>query len=275
MSKIVGSIQQSLSRSRFIAKMMIKLRDQCNSVIGLRCKSSIDQLENGEGWLAAQIGPRASLIVDVGANLGNWVLLFADHMAKGGRAILFEPNPDASRKLAEDGWRPQEMTIELHEKAVSDAEGVLDFYAEADAGETSSLVSRHSLKDAQKTQVAVTTLDREFAELGADQIDMLKIDAEGFDLHVLLGARQIIEDQKVAVIQFEYNAPWAHAGSTLSAAYQLLEGAGYKVFLLKSEGLFTLDPAATGEFFRYSNFVAFREDVAREILSKVTPQPIF
>ncbi len=85
---------------------------------------------------------------------------------------------------------------------------------------------------------------------------MLKIDAEGYDLRVLQGAKQLLRDQSIGVIQFEYNRPWAEAGSTLSAALKLLESCGYKVLLLKSTGLYNLDHSFYGECFYYANFVA-------------------
>lgn len=100
---------------------------------------------------------------------------------------------------------------------------------------------------------------------------MLKIDAEGYDLHVLLGARGLLESRRIGVVQFEYNAPWARAGSTLSFAFQLLRGAGYRVFLLKAGGLYRFEPDRVGEYFHYSNFVALRLDVEAHILKGGTP----
>jgi hypothetical protein len=58
------------------------------------------------------------------------------------------------------------------------------------------------------------------------------------------------------VIQFEYNRAWQLAGDTLRAAYTMLEASGYRIFVLKREGLYTLDYLRYEEYFEYTNFVA-------------------
>src|SRR3954468_16629026 len=112
-----------------------------------------------------------------------------------------------------------------------------------------------------------TRLDPEATRLGLDHIDLLKIDAEGYDLHVLRGAQRLLKEQRIDVIQFEYGEAWPYAGSTLSAAYQLLEGAGYQVFALKGEQLVKVDYQLYGEYFRYTNFVAARPAIATDLMN--------
>jgi hypothetical protein len=124
-------------------------------------------------------------------------------------------------------------------------------------GEGSSLLAGHSSADAVEQRVTVVTVDAELDRLGRGRIDFLKIDAEGFDLHVLRGAADALERQAIGVIQFEYNEPWLQAGSTLHAALALLSGHDYETFLLKASGLHPYDMPTYGELFAYSNFVAF------------------
>jgi hypothetical protein len=106
--------------------------------------------------------------------------------------------------------------------------------------------------------VRVSTLDTEIAERKIASVDLLKIDAEGFDFHVLRGSEDSLNKQKINVIQFEYNSPWIESGATLAGAYAFLQARGYGVFLLRGPSLFRIDPNYVGEYFRYSNFVAAR-----------------
>jgi hypothetical protein len=87
-------------------------------------------------------------------------------------------------------------------------------------------------------------------------VDVLKIDAEGSDLFVLRGARNLLQRQGAGIIQFEYNRAWRAAGATLEAAFLLLDSCGYEVFLLRPEGLFVLPLGKLNEFYQYANFVA-------------------
>ena len=61
--------------------------------------------------------------------------------------------------------------------------------------------SQERVVDTQSVQVA--TLDMVTDELGVEQIDLLKVDTEGGDLDVLLGARKLLENQRVRLVQVE------------------------------------------------------------------------
>jgi len=270
----MGSFQKSVSNSRIGTRLALKVREQCNSIIGLRCQSGINPEDNGEAWLAERIAPHAEVVVDIGANLGEWTSMFARNMTRPGQAILFEPNPEAAARLRQMSLPNTTLSIDIREKAVSDSAGSAKFFAEPNYGETSSLAPGHSNSQARTITVPVVTLDGEMAALGLDRIDMLKIDAEGYDLRVLMGARQLLEKRRVGAIQFEYNAPWAAAGSTLVFAFQLLEEAGYRVFLLKQDGAFRFNALLLKDYFRYSNFIALRPDIADIVLKDITLEDV-
>lgn len=269
---LVGTVQKAFSRSAFGVKMALKMREQCNSVVGLRCQSGIDPVRNGEAWLADRIAPQATVVIDVGANVGEWSLMFAARMAAPGRFLLFEPNPKTAASLRKVSWPASASDVTVLEKAAADVPGNAEFFAETMFGETSSLIQGHSNRQARTVTVSVTTLDDEMATLGMGHVDMLKIDAEGYDMRVLAGARRLLETQTVGAVQFEYNAPWTEAGSTLAFAFRFLQEKGYRVFLLKAAGLYRFDARRFGEYGRYSNFVALRPDVADRVLQDHTLQ---
>ncbi len=270
---IVGSLQRTVSRSRMGVSAAIKLKRQCDSVIGARLNSGILQESNGEAWLASKIAPSADFFVDVGANVGTWSLLFAA-MMRAPRGLLFEPAPATVHKLRDAIEHAGLANLAVVASAVGDACGEATFQAEADYGETSSLIAGHSRLGSKSVTVPITTLDVELANRDINSVDFLKIDAEGYDLRVLIGAERLLQRQGIKVIQFEYNHPWAAAGSTLVAAYRLLEGNGYKMRLLKEDGLHVFDPTRTGEFFRYSNFVAYCSSQFEEMIESSPHQAI-
>ncbi len=252
----VGALQAAAARSRFMSKLAVKLKGQCDSVIGRRLSSGIDLRHNGEGWLADRIAPDALIFADVGANLGAWSLYFAKRMARA-NGILLEPAPKTVARLREVIASEQLVGLEIIAAAAGDQAAHATFCAEPGFGETSSLVKGHSLEVAELVTVPVVTLDQVLHERGIETLDMLKIDAEGYDLRVIFGARKYVARQAIKVIQFEYNAPWVAAGSTLTAAYGLLEQNGYTVRVLQKNGLWRFDPVKVGEFYRYANFVAW------------------
>jgi hypothetical protein len=145
---------------------------------------------------------------------------------------------------------------EIIPAAVADKPGMMDFYMEASAGKTSLLFRQHSNAQAKRVSVQVVTLDAELERRKIKFVDCLKIDAEGYDLHVLKGAENCLARKMIGIIQFEYNAPWAFSSSTLIAALEYLKGCDYRVYLLKHNGLYNFDYDVYGEFYHYANFVA-------------------
>lgn len=128
-----------------------------------------------------------ALVVDLGANVGRTVRLFA---GRGARVHAFEPNPDAFAVLArETAALPGVM---LHEVAVGDADGEATLFRHHDyrAGdfdhlESSSLIAEKGNVDAASTiNVAVCDVARIVTELG-EPIDLMKIDVEGAEYAIL------------------------------------------------------------------------------------------
>jgi FkbM family methyltransferase len=210
--------------------------------------------QNGEALLLDAVAPTARVLFDVGANVGAYAARFLERAPAGARAVLFEPSLGALAKLqARFSGLP---SVEICDRACGDREGSLPFFEEEGAGETSSLVEGFSISGSRARDVALTTLDVEAERRAVGEIDLVKIDAEGYDGKVLEGARGLLGAQRIGVLQFEYNAPWARAGGTLAAALSLLSGAGYATYLLKRAGLHAFPYATYGEFFGYANFVA-------------------
>lgn len=256
---LLGKLQRLIGRTTFGVKLAIKIKNQIDAVIRASLNDGIDMSCNGELWLMDRVAPKATLFLDVGANTGFWSMPFLSRMMHGGKGLLFEPSPIAA-KMLEDNLASATNAVEIVRAAVGDTSGKARFFMEAAAGESSSLVMGHSRLGAQEIEVPVTTIDEELIKREIDFVDFLKIDAEGFDLRVIKGAMNSIKGHKIGIVQFEYNAPWALAGSTLADAIKLFRTNGYLVYLLLREGLYTFEYGAYGEYFGYSNFVAVLPD---------------
>ena len=64
--------------------------------------------------------------------------------------------------------------------------------------------ARHVVGDQTKTEnVKVITLDKFCAEQNIERINDLKVDTEGSDLDVLLGANEMLTNQKIDLVQVE------------------------------------------------------------------------
>lgn len=231
------------------------VRNQCRCIIKYRLAESPDVNETGEVWLRQAVAPLAHSFVDVGANVGEWLADIAAQKAGGEfRAVAYEPSSSAFERLAHrfEG----NPNVVLRNCAVGDRTGVVEFFEERQAGKGSSIVADFVTAAGSRRSVQLVRLDDEITELGWPGVDFLKIDAEGYDMRVIAGARQLFEQQRIGCVQFEYNRAWQLAGDTLYAAMRFLESCGYEVFVLKRDGLYALNYALYEEYFEYSNFVA-------------------
>ena len=114
-------------------------------------------------------------IIDVGAWWGPWSLWWHD---KAKSVEIFEPNKDILPKLVNNVGKLQNCTI--HNTALGDRQGSVSMQCADHSG-------TYHVTD-QNGDIEIKTLDSfEF-----DNVDIIKIDAEGYELPVLEGAKETI-----------------------------------------------------------------------------------
>jgi hypothetical protein len=83
-------------------------------------------------------------------------------------------------------------------------------------------------ENATETSVSVQTLDLEMARLGIGQVDLLKIDVEGYEVRVLAGARRLLSERRIKAVLCEFNEEWlTKAGTSCAQLEDLLIAAGF------------------------------------------------
>ena len=136
-----------------------------------------------------------SLVVDVGANIGNHSVFFgafvADHI------IAVEPNPDVLSQLRRNlSKNIKDFTI--YDCAVGDKKGRGDISLPQDMVNNVG-AARIDLTDG-KGEIEIQTLDSVLSSWQKDNkpscVSLLKIDVEGMELQVLKGATNIISNHK-------------------------------------------------------------------------------
>jgi FkbM family methyltransferase len=256
---MMDRLQRLAAKSPLAVRLAVAVRNQCRCVIKYHLAESPDALESGERWLVERVASYGDRFIDVGSNIGDWVGMV--HESMQGRtfaALAFEPSRSAFEAL--EGRFHSEPRITLFNVALGSAPGSLTFFEEPNAGRGSTLLADFMRTKGTTRTVTVTTLDAAMREVDWTRADLLKVDAEGYDLQVLRGAREALAARAFGVVQFEYNRAWQLAGDTLRGAYTLLESNGYRVFVLKRDGLFTLNYLRYEEYFEYTNFVAISPD---------------
>jgi FkbM family methyltransferase len=186
---------------------------------------------NPPDWSAIQawknlLGP-STLFLDIGANAGTYSLCAAE---QGAMVVAVEPDDDARAKLLENAAL-NGVTLEVHSVALADAPGTMRF--SRDLGTMNHLLEDDAVHG---IDVIVSTVD---AILGDRRADGVKIDVEGAERLVLLGASRAMAEGRLPVIQLEWNGmAEANIGEDRGELAELLDSYGYRLFRPDAHGSF-------------------------------------
>jgi FkbM family methyltransferase len=151
-------------------------------------------------------------VLDVGANVGSYTLLFARWIGESGHVHAFEPSAGSraglERHVALNGLSDR---VTIRPEAISDRGGRAPFIDAGTHGDN-RLVPDAA---AATTEVPATTID-EFCDATGVSPDVMKIDVEGAELAALRGARRTIASRGASVAIFVewHPAIWPSLGVT-------------------------------------------------------------
>lgn len=136
---------------------------------------------------------------DVVFDIGGWHGIHATVFARTARQVIsFEPNPPTFRILKETVAVNKSQRITPYQLAVGSEASTADLWG---SGSGSSLRPGHG--KVARNRVQVVTLD-DFADTISTVPDVLKIDVEGAEYHVLAGARRCLQHVRLVCIELHF-----------------------------------------------------------------------
>ena len=183
--------------------------------------------------IIASILARDGNAIDIGAHSGR-ILREILRVAPAGRHIAYEPLPHLA-----DYLRSEFPGVEVHNAAVSDANGEVSFVFVESAPEYSGLRERTygSYEQSPRTKLTVRAERLDDALPDGYRPDLIKIDVEGAELLVLRGALETLRAHRPAII-FEHGIGGPEAyGYGPGEVHDLLVGElGMRIFDLDGVG---------------------------------------
>lgn len=158
-----------------------------------------------------------SWVFDVGANIGLTSLEFA-RVAE--RVLAFEPNPPTAERLERNLAANGLGNVTIIRSAVGASPGSVTFNESADPTLSSATIVPRGLL--RSFEVPLTTVDAEWTAAGRPDVSALKIDVEGGELAVLLGAGEMLAACKPAILLEAWDA------KQLEPIEKLLRDAAYR-----------------------------------------------
>ena len=141
-----------------------------------------------QSWLKPNM-----VVLDVGAHIGYYTLLFAKLVGEGGHVFAFEPMPSSRRCLEQNIGLNGFTNVTAFRFALLDEDGNLPIgrkgkLIQAGASLTESLI------------IETRVFDRWRETWGIDTADLIKIDVEGAEMNVLLGMEKYIHASRPALL---------------------------------------------------------------------------
>jgi FkbM family methyltransferase len=166
---------------------------------------------------------RGDIFLDVGANIGWYSFLAAQLVGPEGRVHAFEIDRRPLGCFERTIRTNRDLPIVLHRLAVGDRVGEVAFIEARESGH-----SRLTRDDGGR-HVPMSSLDTVFAGQRVGPIRAIKIDVEGAELHVLRGARRLLEEQRPIVVCELVEEGLRVLGGSRAEAIALLRSLGYEV----------------------------------------------
>jgi len=153
---------------------------------------------------------KGDTVIDIGASIGYYTLLFSRLVGENGRVFAFESNPDDFDLLKKNVLLNDYKNIIVENKAVSNRNG-------------ESVIYRNKAKTIR--------LDDYFHLGNETKIDFIKMDIEGHEKHAFEGMENILQKNKTLKIMVEFN-PQAILDYKIlpKELLEIIENNGFKMF---------------------------------------------
>jgi FkbM family methyltransferase len=170
------------------------------------------------------------VVLDIGANIGYYTLIFAKCVGRRGHVVAFEPEPGNFALLQENVVANGYRNVSLFRLAVSDRAGRARLYLDADNAGDSRMYDSHDGRPS--VDIETVRLDDHLgSSLG--RIDLVKMDIQGAEpaaLHGMLGLLKKHRGVKLVVEFWPYGLRLA--GANAGAFLQTLSREGFDLWNL-------------------------------------------
>ncbi|SRR5260221_983623 len=173
-----------------------------------------------------------SIVADIGANQGLYTLWLA-RVATSGTVYAFEPDPDLFQCLENNVRTNHLQNVFTIQAAASNRSGTLPFTTNG-LNRGDNRIDAKAFQGTGTKRVQAVILDEIISH---QRLDLIKVDVQGFEIEVLLGAQKTLKANPAITIVFEF---WPYglrqAGHRPIELLDLLREAGFSISTLGQGG---------------------------------------
>lgn len=139
--------------------------------------------------------------VDIGSNIGYYVLLENMKIGKNGKIWAIEPSPENFSTLKENIELQNGENIKAFNFAIGDKNGEIEFVISKKSNWSKVKSENESVDSENKViNVPLKTLDSFAKENNLERVNLLRMDVEGYENKIILGATQFLNQFKPTIM---------------------------------------------------------------------------
>jgi FkbM family methyltransferase len=143
------------------------------------------------------------VIFDVGANVGDWSkFIIQEYKDINYNLYMFEPSASAYQKMIDSIKTTQ--NIKQYQIGFGDKNETIKIYFD---NETQGSAGAFIQNSKYSEDIQIETIDDFCQKNDIQKISFLKMDVQGYEYNILLGAQNMLESGKIDFIQFEIDEP--------------------------------------------------------------------
>ena len=241
------------------------------SLYGMNIGGGSNVSSSGETWVINYcinyllLNNEPIVIFDAGANVGRYTLKVISSL-KGrtdARIYCFEPSKYTFKILANN--LSNYKNVKFFNFGFSDKKGSIILHSNKEGSGLASIYNRRlnhfNIDLNHKELIHLESLDDFCKNKEINQINFLKLDVEGHEYKVLKGAKDLISNNSIDFIQFEFGGANIDSRTYFQDFYYLLTPY-YKIYRILKDGLIAINTyKETCEVFITTNFLAISKNI--------------
>lgn len=169
------------------------------------------------------------VVLDIGAHIGYYTLIFARLVGEKGHIFAFEPDPNNFHILKRNVEINGYQNITLVQAAVSDINGSINLY-QSNHNSANNIIGYIPSDNRKSVKVKTIRLDDYFKNYNR-KINFIKIDVEGSEGKVIKGMSLTLPiDKNVKIITEFYPQSLQESDTNPKEYLQMIAGLGYRFF---------------------------------------------
>jgi len=228
-----GVIKLQVNNKRF------KMLNRCDDGIVDQIYYNLDYPEINDLNQFIKLLSPSSVVFDIGSNTGVYSILSAKTEPKS-RIFAIEPNPINLKRLEQNLSLNNLSNVQIIPNAIGQENRLIQLYVPHNdiISDTTSAIEHFSKSTYQgklkwkKIEVEQFSIDELFVKLKLENLDLIKIDVEGYEIEVLKGSKKILLEKRPKILLETFPDKERQAWLV-----QFLEGIDYEAFTISESGL--------------------------------------